>query len=664
MAESKRFILARESFWNAEGFNKSLYNDSVVFIHNGETNEAPGKCVAIYTKGVEYPIGNALSGKTITKAFAGTDGTISYTTSGTKLDGTNANITSLSFKQGENIEITVDDKGALVIKGKDWKTEIENAVAGKNVSAEGDDYVTATAKDNKVTVAATQEIKDAVTFADSALQTVSASAGSNYVTASFADKTGENGAKSQALTVDLSQSTKTSLGLADSALQKEDIATGSANGTISVEGTDVAVAGLGSAAYTESTAYDAAGAADAVKTALLGDAETYTTLGALEDAVEAINAGAKSYTVKEVKTGLGANVEIAYQLYEKVGENETAVGSLINIPKDDSLVDVATTTDEKGNQVVKFTYNLADGTAKEITLDLSAYVTESEFGNGIEVSDNVASVKVKAGETYLKVDEDGLYTEGIATAITDAIDALDVTGDTIGSKATGTETVNVIDSLTWSETDGKVSISGTTASAATKTYVDGKFDALDATLTADNKAGSITDGYTNVITGINQVDGLVSISATAQLPTGEEVARQAAKATTKVVKSIDTESVKYLDITSTTNQDESTTYTVKVSGIDTAISTVVESLDATITATNASNQKLTTAHEGLMFDKIEQKDGKITDGKESTTLVKYVDQSKLTNYTRTGVKYIGISKEDTISQAFEKCESAWDWGTI
>lgn len=48
---------------------------------------------------------------------------------------------------------------------------------------------------------------------------------------------------------------------AASALQKADIVSGSANGTISVKGTDVAVKGLGSAAYTASTAYDAAGAA-------------------------------------------------------------------------------------------------------------------------------------------------------------------------------------------------------------------------------------------------------------------------------------------------------------------------------------------------------------------------------------------------------------------
>lgn len=54
----------------------------------------------------------------------------------------------------------------------------------------------------------------------------------------------------------------------NAALQKDGIATGTANGTISVGGDDVAVKGLGSAAYTDSTAYDAAGTAAAVETAL------------------------------------------------------------------------------------------------------------------------------------------------------------------------------------------------------------------------------------------------------------------------------------------------------------------------------------------------------------------------------------------------------------
>lgn len=44
-------------------------------------------------------------------------------------------------------------------------------------------------------------------------------------------------------------------GKADTALQKEDIVTGTANGTIAVDGSDVAVKGLGSAAYTKANAY-------------------------------------------------------------------------------------------------------------------------------------------------------------------------------------------------------------------------------------------------------------------------------------------------------------------------------------------------------------------------------------------------------------------------
>lgn len=51
----------------------------------------------------------------------------------------------------------------------------------------------------------------------------------------------------------------------NAALQSSDITTGSGNGTIAVKGTDVAVKGLGSAAYTDSSAYDGAGAASAVQ---------------------------------------------------------------------------------------------------------------------------------------------------------------------------------------------------------------------------------------------------------------------------------------------------------------------------------------------------------------------------------------------------------------
>lgn len=51
---------------------------------------------------------------------------------------------------------------------------------------------------------------------------------------------------------------------ADSALQKADIVSGTANGTISVKGEDVAVKGLGGAAYKDASAFEAAGTVKAL----------------------------------------------------------------------------------------------------------------------------------------------------------------------------------------------------------------------------------------------------------------------------------------------------------------------------------------------------------------------------------------------------------------
>lgn len=90
----------------------------------------------------------------------------------------------------------------------------------------------------------------------------------------------------------LATAVQSSLDAADSALQSADITTGATNGTVAVDGTDVAVKGLGTAAYTESSAYDAAGSANAVKTAVIGTADDTST----EDTIK----GAKKYTDEAV----------------------------------------------------------------------------------------------------------------------------------------------------------------------------------------------------------------------------------------------------------------------------------------------------------------------------------------------------------------------------
>ena len=85
--------------------------------------------------------------------------------------------------------------------------------------------------------------------------------------------------------VKLHSDVKAKLAKAVSAVQK--VEAGTANGTIKVDNTEVAIPGLKSASYTESSAYDAAGTAAGVKTALEG-----TTTSASSTATIA---GAKKY---------------------------------------------------------------------------------------------------------------------------------------------------------------------------------------------------------------------------------------------------------------------------------------------------------------------------------------------------------------------------------
>ena len=85
-----------------------------------------------------------------------------------------------------------------------------------------------------------------------------------------------HGLKSAAYTEASDYATSEQGALADSALQKADITTGSANGTVSVDGDDVAVKGLGSAAFTEAGAY--ATAAQGTKADQVFAALTWTTL--------------------------------------------------------------------------------------------------------------------------------------------------------------------------------------------------------------------------------------------------------------------------------------------------------------------------------------------------------------------------------------------------
>lgn len=94
---------------------------------------------------------------------------------------------------------------------------------------------------------------------------------------------------------------------ADSAVQAADVVSGTANGTISVKGSDVAVKGLGSAAYQNSGVFDASGAAAGALTKAKAYADTKKT--------EAVDAAAADATTK-ANNALASAKEYANGLIE------------------------------------------------------------------------------------------------------------------------------------------------------------------------------------------------------------------------------------------------------------------------------------------------------------------------------------------------------------
>lgn len=251
------------------------------------------------------------------------------------------------------------------------KSELAGQISGKNVAAQGDEYVSANAANNKVTVAATTKLSEAVALAETAVQ---------------------------------------------------EVVTGATNGTIKVDGAEIAVAGLQDAAYVtvKSLNDTAKGYADAAESAAKGHADGIKSEldKAIEDLgkeIDNVAGEAKSYSIVAVTEGLGANVKEAFKL---VDEDGTQAGDQINIYKDSALKEVKLV-----GQELQFTYILAepkDGNYEEtVGVDVSAFLAESEFKDGFVVNtEGEVRVKIAEGsESFLTVGADGIKLAGVQAAI-------------------------------------------------------------------------------------------------------------------------------------------------------------------------------------------------------------------------------------------------------
>ena len=173
------------------------------------------------------------------------------------------------------------------------------------------------------------------------------------------------------ISASLTKTVNDSLEKANSALQKTNIKEGTVNGTISVSDVNINVHGLGSAAYTESSAYDKANAAYTVKTELIGtNADTKdkdTINGAKKYADAAVTA--KNVTA-DGETGDNALVKAS------AASNKVTVGSTQKLKDAVSKAETSIQTvngTEKQIKVTKSGTTVAVGFADDAILNCGEY---------------------------------------------------------------------------------------------------------------------------------------------------------------------------------------------------------------------------------------------------------------------------------------------------
>jgi hypothetical protein len=261
------------------------------------------------------------------------------------------------------------------------------------------------------------------------------------------------------------------------------LTTGTTNGTVKFNGTDVAVAGLKSAAYQESSAFDTAGAAATAQSVAEDHADTIVG----EAKTDLIGTGsATSTTIKGAVQE--SNTYTDNQIAAKIGSVYKPVGSVnfANLPKIPSKT-------ELGN-----VYNVNDAFEAD-----TRFVT-AEVGEHFPAGTNVAVIV--EDDTYYfdalsgAVDLTNYYTKTETDQqITTKIGSLDK-----ADSAVANQFVTVV-----SQTDGIISVTrAAITEAAIPTLSQSKISGLETALSAKIDASAVSQiGKTGNINDATQIEG-------------------------------------------------------------------------------------------------------------------------------------------------------------
>lgn len=226
-------------------------------------------------------------------------------------------------------------------------------------------------------------------------------------------------------------------------------------------------------------------------------------IASLAASIKTVRKDAKSYSVKKLTpeevTALGeTNVREAYKL---IDNNSAQAGDIIKIYKDSSLKSVAL-----NDQILNFTYILDNGSESTVGVDVSNFLAESEFKNGLEVVNHVVNVKVDAAsESFLTVGAAGVKLSGVQDAINQA------KSDLIGDAADGYNTLGKLEDKI-QEVDAKASGAHTVVNAKADGFVKvtvakSEDKTHDIVTVSENDIASATD-LTNEIANRKAVTGI------------------------------------------------------------------------------------------------------------------------------------------------------------
>lgn len=344
---------------------------------------------------------------------------------------------------------------------------------------------------------------------------------------------------------------------------KYTLATGTSNGTVKFNGEDVAVKGLGSAAYTDSTTYDSAGAAAAVLGKSTDDAGAATVYGANKAATAAQNtandampkSGGTFTGQVSLPAPSGANnaarktdVDTALQSAKDYADQKTAgltgamhfVGTSSTDPTSDPGATVTGVTSFKKGDVVLYG-------KKEFVYDGSTWIELGDEGSYVLNTITINGKSLKS-DVNLTASDVGADAAGTAAELVNGLNLTTVGGGTgeyiasisqtdgqvsatKGTLPTALKNPKALKAGTKSY-DGSAEVTITAADLGAVTDISGKQDNLsfDGTYNASsNKAATVssitsriealdvpdTAVAKNFVTAVSETDGKISVSRAA-----------------------------------------------------------------------------------------------------------------------------------------------------